>query len=478
MTQGSAYKWSLFDRICNSGINFIGNIILVRLLDPSDFGLVAMVAIFVAVAFNFSSCGLSDGLIRKMNPTADDYSTVFVFNGAMGVGFGIIFILLAHPLASYFGYPELVNIMWAIGICFFFQTLSFVQETRLRKELEMKKLAIARLSSTLTALSLGIVLAIMGFGYWAIVSTQVFLSFFTFCYMVLMTRWIPKVRFLKSSFNELFGFGVHLMLAYVMTMIGRNINTFVLGKYSAGASGLFSQAQKLEEVPYTTIENALNSTFFVVLSNESVHRQRVGIAQIMHRNFLTIYSLLAVVMIIVSAPMISVLYGAQWLETIPIFRILCIYGFIYSIKSFYQSVLKTYGLSKVIRNLTTIEVIIQLGLLAVFFHHGILMIAWIQVIAIGIITAVYFLYYKKCLDISLRELLRHMLLHLTPVIMAGLLSVLVYQVIDSMINDFCLIIIESVIFIISLVGGIRLFIPEFYRELMKYVPKRFILCRK
>lgn len=478
MTQGSAYKWSLFDRICNSGINFIGNIILVRLLDPSDFGLVAMVAVFVAVAYNFSGCGLSDGLIRKIEPTADDYSTVFVFNGAMGAIFGIIFILLAHPLAAYFGYPELVNIMWAIGICFFFQTLSFVQETRMRKELEMKKLAIARLSSTLTALSLGIVLAVMGFGYWAIVSTQVFLSFFTFCYMILMTRWIPKVKFYKSSFNELFGFGVHLMLSYVMTMVGRNINTFVLGKYSAGASGLFAQAQKLEEVPFTTIESSFNSTFFVVLSNESFHERRVGIAQKMHRNFLTIYSCMAILMIIVSAPMISILYGSQWLECIPIFRILCVYGFIYSIKSFYQSVLKTYGLSKVIRNLTTIEVFIQFGLLAVFFHHGILMIAWTQVIASGTIVAIYLLYYKKCINVSIHELSKYMILHLSPIVVAAILSILVYMFIEPIVNEFSLIIIESAIFITSLAGGIRLLIPEFFNELMKYIPKSYLLCKK
>lgn len=478
MTQGSAYKWSLFDRICNSGINFIGNIILVRLLDPSDFGLVAMVAIFVAVAYNFSGCGLSDGLIRKMNPTADDYSTVFVFNGAMGAGFGIIFILLAHPLASYFGYPELVNIMWAIGICFFFQTLSFVQETRMRKELEMKKLAIARLSSTLTALSLGIVLAIMGFGYWAIVSTQVFLSFFTFCYMVLMTRWIPKVRFFKSSFNELFGFGVHLMLAYVMTMIGRNINTFVLGKYSASASGLFSQAQKLEEVPFSILEGSINNTFFVVLSNEAVQKKRVSIAQNMHRNFIAIYLSMALLMMILSAPLISLLYGEQWLATIPIFRILCVYGFLFSMKCFYQSVMKAYGMSKMIRNITVIEVLVQICLLFVFFNHGISMIAWSQVIPAGIIMFIYLWYYKKCTELPVWSIIKYIAVNAAPMIIACVLSVLIYNIIVLKISDISLILLESLVFVSVLILGIRIIIPEFFYNLISNLPKHLILCRK
>ena len=88
------YKWSAIDRVCNSVMTFAGNIILARILTPYDFGLLAMVAIFVAIAYNISGCGLSDGLIKKTNPTDKDYSTVFVFNLAFGLFFCVIFILL------------------------------------------------------------------------------------------------------------------------------------------------------------------------------------------------------------------------------------------------------------------------------------------------------------------------------------------------------------------------------------------------
>ncbi len=470
MTQSNAYKWSLFDRICNSGINFVGNIILVRLLNPGDFGLVAMVAIFVAVAYNFSSCGLSDGLIRKTSPTPEDYSTVFVFNGAMGAFFGIMFILLAHPIADFFGYTELVNIMWAIGICFFFQTLSFVQETRMRKELEMKKLAIARLCSTVTALGVGIVLALSGMGYWAIVSTQVFLSFFTFIYMVIMSRWIPKVRFYKQAFTEMFGFGVHLMLAYVLTMIGRNINTFVLGRYSANASGLFSQAQKLEEVPFSTIESAFNSTFFVILSNETSQLERVNIAQAMHRNFVVLYAALGMFMIIISAPVIEFLYGEEWIEAIPIFRILCVYGILYSLRSFYQSVLKAYNMSEAIRNCTAVEVVLQLAFLALFFKQGILMIAWTQVIATAIITLVYLCLYKKCTQIRYGQIIRSLMNNLFPVVLASMLTLIVYSILYGVVSNVVVLGVLFLVFSVFIIVGIKIFIPELYSMLLKYVP--------
>ncbi|MDE6368926.1 MAG: oligosaccharide flippase family protein, partial [Muribaculaceae bacterium] len=114
-TGNSVYKWVAMDRICNSVMTFGGNIFLARLLDPSDFGLLGMVAIFTALAYNISGCGMSDGLINKKDATTDDYSTVFVFNASMGLIFAIIFISCSGLIARFFGHEELKGIMIAIG---------------------------------------------------------------------------------------------------------------------------------------------------------------------------------------------------------------------------------------------------------------------------------------------------------------------------------------------------------------------------
>ena len=129
----SVYKWTAIDRICNSVMTFGGNIVLARLLDPSDFGLLGMVAIFSALASNISGCGMSDGLINKKDPTPGDYSTVFVFNAATGVFFACLFISCSGLIADYLGYEQLRGIMIAIGVCFFFQSLVLVQETKMQR---------------------------------------------------------------------------------------------------------------------------------------------------------------------------------------------------------------------------------------------------------------------------------------------------------------------------------------------------------
>ncbi len=403
MSGKGVYKWSAIDRVCNSAMTFTGNIVLANLLDPSDFGLVAMVAIFTAIAQNLSGCGMSDGLIHKLHPTDRDYSTVFVCNAGLGLFFGSMLCLLGMPLSRFFGHEEINGIMIATGICFFFMTMSFTQETKMRKELDMKRMAIVRLSATASATALCIGLALADFGYWALVATHTMVSVFTFCYYVLVSRWFPRIAFYMSSFREMFGYGVHLMLAYVATQIGRNINTAMLGRFSTPASsGLYSQAQKLEEVPFSITEAVFNWPFFSVLSNEPEHEKRCRLSSQMHSQLWAVNMTIALLLLIVSFPAFNLLYGAKWDAAVPIFRLLIAYGVCASIKYFYQTVFKAYGKVRLVRNLTFIEVVLQLGMLgiALALDGSVMIIAFTQVAATLVLLLVHAGYYRKIVGCS------------------------------------------------------------------------------
>jgi len=392
MTKSSTkavYAWSTFDRIGTAVITTAGNIILARILTPADFGLVAMVGIFIAIAYNMSNCGMMDGIIRKSRPTPEDYSTMLVFNLGMGLLFCGIFFALSRPIASFFGRPELTGIMWAIGICFIFTTLSFTQEARMRKELRMDQLAIVRMGSALCAVGLGIVMALFGAGYWAIVSCRVFVNVFNFIFCLIVTRWMPRIAFSRDSFRELFGFGVHLMMAFVTRQIGANISTFALGRYSPTASGLYSQAQKVEEVPYAIAETSFVNAFFAVLSNEPDMKKRHTLSVAMYSSMLFLALLLGGGLLVISYPMIVGVFGEKWSGSVPIFRILLVFGILGLMKAFFQTIMKTRGNAKKIRNLTFAEVGLQLVLLACAYPLGILYIAWSQVIPLLVVLVSY-----------------------------------------------------------------------------------------
>ena len=260
-SEKKTYLWSFADRISIAVINFGVNIALVRMLTEADFGLLAMIAIFIAIASDLSSCGLSDGLVHKARPTETDYSTVFVFNAGIGLIFGLIFFFSAPLVADFFGHDELTGIMRVLGVCFFFQTMSYVQETRLRKQLKMRTLFFARVGATVTVSVLGIFLAANGYGYKALICTQLLLSVFFFIYYTIGSRWFPRIRFSVRAFKEFFSYGIHLAMAYLATLTGKNINTFTLGRiYNTPAvSGVYYQGAKLANVPFSILETSAGS---------------------------------------------------------------------------------------------------------------------------------------------------------------------------------------------------------------------------
>lgn len=407
MSDPKVYKWSLIDRVTVAVINFGGNIALARMLTEADFGLLAMIAIFVSIASDLSSCGLSDGLIHKVKPTDDDYSTVFVINASMGLLFGSLFFLSAPLMADFFGQPELVGIMRVLGVCFFFQCMYYVQETHMRKQLRMKQVCFVRVGATVTALTLGITLAALGFGYWALVCTQILLSVFFFLYYLIASRWFPKIRFNVQSFKELFGYGVHLMLAYLSTIIGKNINTSVLGRaYSSAMSGVYYQGAKLANVPFGVSETSLNAPFFVVVSNEPDPELRRRHIIDMLPMIIGINALLLSFMLVIAAPGIELLYGQKWLAAIPVFRILALFEFIVCLKYFCQTICKVYGRTTFVRNLAMLEIAVQLGLLAIFFSHGILWIAWTQAAGAIITVGFYLIFSARLIHIGASTVIR------------------------------------------------------------------------
>lgn len=467
------YKWSAIDRVCNSVMTFTGNVILARILSPYDFGLLAMTAIFVAIAYNVSGCGLSDGLIKKANPTNRDYSTVFVFNLVFGLAFCVVFIFLAQPIANFFGYKELEQIMWAIGICFVFSAMTFTQETKMRKELDMKRMAVVRLSATASSLILGIYLALAGYGFWALVSTRIFLSIFLFIYYVILSRWMPKIAFYSDSFKEMFGYGVHLMLSYVFTQIGRNVNSFVLGRYSPVAAGVFSQAQKLQEAPYSIIESVFNWPFFAVLSNEQDAQKRRKLAQDMFQNILWIGVVIGALLVLLASPGIRVLYGEKWIEAIPLFRLLILYGIFTSMKYFFQTILKTYGNTRTIKNLTFIEIVLQLVLLAIAFRFGIYWITISQIVALGIIMLFYLRWYMKIEEMSLMQII-------TSIVNTTVVPLIVFAIvlIGYLYWDGCISVYVNLLFTLMSFGVLFVLFNELIRPSMYMNYRKKLVTKK
>lgn len=401
----SVYKWSAVARIGTSAVTFGGNLALARLLDPADFGLLAAVALFQALAYNLSTCGLSDGLIRNPNPTERDYNTLFWFNAGMGLVLCAVFVVLSPAAAWFFDAPPVRPIMCSIGVNIFFGTLYFVTETRLRKQLQLKKIAIATLGTAVLANGLGIVLALCGMGWWALVCSQVCCSFFSFVCYAVISPWRPRLEFDTVSFRRMFSFGIPLMLSYMGIQTSRNVNTSVLGKYvSKSASGLYFQAAKLQEVPFGLLDSIFNWPFYAVLSNQTDTVRRRAMVADMCARLLALNAMLALFLFTLSEPVFYTLYGHKWDGAIPIFQLLLVFGVAQNMKFYFHTTLKIANRTRHIAALTFAEVGVQLALLFVFYRHGVMAIAMTQVAATSLFAAIFGLMYRSIYGFRVSEL--------------------------------------------------------------------------
>ena len=355
----------------------------------------------------------------------------------------------------------MVNILTCIGVCFFFQTLTFVQEARLRKELKMKQLAIIHILSSSTALILGLYLALNGYGYWALVSTQVFLSFFIFFYTVLIVRWMPRVAFYKDSFNALFGYGFNLMLSYILASVGKNVSNFALGRVSANSAGLFSQAQKMEEVPFTFMESTFSNSFFRFFPTSLILKRKRPLLQ---HDFVDVAAQCrhGADSYTCGGPAFNVLFGHKWDASIPVFRILAIYGTMYSLKQFFQAILKAYGHARTIRNITILEVVLQLILLVVALPFGLIAVAWSQTAVILIIVPVHIAFYAKVSQQSSMHIIRLMMSPLLIPTVAFVLAWFGQSLLWNSLNPISAIIANTLIFVILCIAGWEVFPHSIY----------------
>lgn len=396
MAKERVYQWSFIDRASIAVINLATNLVLARLLTEGDFGLLAMVALFTTIAADLTSCGLSDGLIHKHQPTETDYSTVFIFNTAVGMLLGLIAFISAPWLAEYMGHEEIKIIMRIFGISFFFQSMGYVQETRLRKQLKMKEVCFVRVGATLTVSVAAIIIALNGGGYYALICTQILLNFVIFIYYTIASRWFPRLRFDPRAFREFFSFGIHLMLAYLANIVARNINTTILGRfYSSAASGIYYQGAKLSSAPYSVSEASINVPFFVVASNEEDPDKQNILVRNMTGTSMTINLTVLTLLFFAATPIIELLLGSKWLNVVPVFRILLFAECCLATKQFFTTLCKVRGKTRFVRNLGFTEVLIQLSLLWIFYKDGILWIAATQVAGVAFSTLVYAFYTSK-----------------------------------------------------------------------------------
>ncbi len=410
--------WSSVERFSVQGIQFVVMIIMARLLTPADYGLVGMLAIFIAVSQSLIDSGFSQALIRKQDRTQTDNSTVFYFNIAVGASLYLILFVSAPAIAAFYAEPLLCPLTRAIGLGLVFNSLAVVQRALLTVELDFKTQAKASLVGAIVSGGLGIWMAYAGYGVWAIVAQQVGNLLLVTLMLWVLPKWKPSWVYSWKSFRELFGFGSKLMLSGLIDTAYRNIYLIVIGKiFKASDLGYFTRAQQFSDLVSTNLTGVLQRVTYPVLCTiqEEDVRLRDAYRRILKVTAFVMFPLL-VGLGAIARPMVMVLLTDKWMFTATLLVPMCLTGMWYPIHAINLNLLQVKGRSDLFLRLEIIKKVLAVGVLCVTIPFGLMTMCW-GMLANSLISLSINTYYTgKLIDLGffrqMRDLLPSLLLSL------------------------------------------------------------------
>ena len=216
--------WSLIDNIANSGITFLVGLILARLLTPAEYGIMAMIAIFIAISTSIIDSGFSNALIRKNAVKKIDYDTVFYFNLVVSSILYIFLYLVSPAISSFFKEPVLIEVTRVISWILIINALGIIPRTIFIINVDFKVQTKASLISSLVSGIVGISMALFGLGVWSLVGQQLSRQLLNTFFLWFYCHWRPAWEFSIESFKEMFGFGSKLLVSGLIDTIYKNIS--------------------------------------------------------------------------------------------------------------------------------------------------------------------------------------------------------------------------------------------------------------
>ncbi len=459
----SGLIWSFGDTILVKGGTFAAQIVLARLLGPAEFGLVGMMAIFIAVGTTLVDSGMSASLIRTPDADKDDFNTVFYTNLLLSIiVYGIMF-LLAPAIAQFYRQPVLISVIRLYCISFLIMPFSAVQVAILLRQMKFKKLMLLNIPGTLLGIATGITLGYRGYGVWSIVGMLLVTQGIQSLLIWATSSWKPSFSFSREKWKIHFHFGYKLMLSGLLNTIFENIYNIIIGRtYNVKVLGYYERAQNFNQYPVQTLTSVITKVSYPMLTNIASQRDLVNAV---YRKVITAtFFIVAPLMLGAAAlaePLFLLVLGPQWLPAVPLFQILCFSSILYPIHSFNINVLKVYGRSDLFLKVEIIKKILMLIVVIVSYKFGIYALVFGAVVSSFAALMVNTYYSRTMIHYSIKEQVLDMLptfatalvmalamkaLLLVPVQMAlllkliitGVLGAFLYLLLNSTIKSFAL----------------------------------------
>lgn len=388
--------WSAIERFSVQAIQFVLTIILARLISPAEFGLIAMLGIFMQVAQSFVDSGFSNALIQKKNRSEIDFSTVFYFNCAISIVTYIVLYISAPYIAQFYNEPILENVCKWIGINLIIQGIAVVQVAKLTINLNFKTQAKASLVAITISGVLGVFLAYNGYGVWALVTQSLVNSLINTLLLFLFTKWKPTLEFSLSSLKSMFAFGSKLLFSGLLHTIYTNMYSLVIGKkYNAIDVGYYNQSSQIARFPSVSLMAIITRALYPIQCQNQDNYQLLqqSFIKYLKMSCFLVFTIMTGIATL-SEPLIIFLLTKKWAPIAPILSILCIGYMFTSVTVLNNQILNVRGRSDLYLKVEIIKKIVGVIILLTTIPWGLTIIC-LGILLYNICDMLMVIYYSK-----------------------------------------------------------------------------------
>ena len=371
--------WKYLERISAQIVSMVVTIILARLLDPSHYGQVAMVMIFITIANVFVSDGFGSALIQKENVDALDFFSVLYFN----IGFSLLLYLFIYSIAPYIssfygeGYETMTPVLRVLGFRIILTAINSVQQAYIAKKMIFKKFFIATLTGTIISAFVGIWMAYLGYGVWALVAQYLTNTTVDTVFLYFSIGIKPKLIFSIDRLKRLVPFGTKILSVNLLITLFEEFKSLLIGKiYSSQDLGFFEKGKQFPNIIINNISATLSSVLFPKMANDQYDKKLVkSTMKISIRNSSFLLCPMMVGLAAVSKSFVEIVLTEKWLPCVPILRAFCVAYMFMPIHSVNMQAVKALGEGKIFFMIELVKKIIELVVLLISIRYGVFEVA-------------------------------------------------------------------------------------------------------
>lgn len=462
------FLWRFFERVGAQGVKLIVEILLARILLPDDYGMIALVTVFITILNVFVDSGLGSALIQKKGADDVDFSSVFWFNIVWCIFLYQMLFVTAPLLARFYKRAELTPVLRVLGLQVIISGVKNVQQAYVSRTMQFRKFFFATLGGTIGAAVIGIWMAYNGYGVWALVSQHLFNTLVDTIILWITVRWRPRFIFSFERFKRLFAFGWKLLASALLDTFYSEIRQLVIGKiYSSSDLAFYNRGRQFPYLFVTNVNSAIDSVLLPTMSKEQDNKERVK--SMTRRAIQTSTFIMAPLMIglaFVGDTFVRFLLTEKWIYCVPYMRLFCASFIFYPIHTANLNAIKAMGRSDLFLKLELIKKAVGLGTLILTMNISVIAMAYSMLATSFLAQVINSWPNRRLLDYKYIDQLKDIL---PNILLAVFMGFCVMQLEYFGLSDFVTLLLQTVLGAVIYIVGASITKNESYYYLLSII---------